>query len=312
MSMIADDLLRGVKNTITFVDSISTLDDTALLKKIDDAVKTYIVPMVDASNGEFFVTDYTTPVVAGQTEYSIPYRAIGRTVRDLLIVDSSGNKQSSPYIAPEDAHLYKDTALDYGHYFRGDKVVLVPDIPTTYSSGESLNIPYKLRPSKLVKLDQAAKVSSVSSPDVTVEAIGDIATGSVVDFIEGKSGRSILGMDKTVSNVSGTTITFAAADIPSALAQGDYISIQGTSPVVTMIPDDFQPYLEKVAARLVLLAIDDEVGMQKLEKLMNEEKKNLSMLIEPRNDGEPKVILNRNGLARGSKFSQTRWIIGGV
>ncbi len=310
--MTSDDLLLGVKNTITFVSSAANLDDDALLKKIDDAIKTYVVPMIDAANQEFFVTEYTTPIVASQTEYSIPYRAIGRAIRDLLIQDSSGNQQSSPYIQPEDVHLYKDTALDYGHYFRGDKIRLVPDIPDNYSSGESLVMPYKIRPSRLTELTNAAKVSSVSSPDVTVEDVGLITTGSVIDFIEGKSGRSLLAIDKSVTNVSGTIITFASADIPSQLTTGDYISLAETSPVVNMIPDEFRPYIEKVAARLVLLAIDDEVGMQKLEKLMGEEKKNLAMLIEPRNEGEPKKILNRNSLARGSKFSQTRWIIGGV
>lgn len=312
MSMISDDLLSNVKKTITFVSSISTLDNDDILKFIDDAIKVYIVPMIDASNGEFFVTTTTTSLVASQSEYDIPYRSIGRTVRDILIQDESGNLQNSPYIAPEDAYLYKDTALDYGHYFRGDKIVLVPDIPATYSSNESLFIAYKLRPNKLTQVSNAAKVSSISSPNVVVESVGLIETGSEVDFIQARSGRSILAMDKSVTNVSGTTLTFAPADIPSTLAVGDYIAIRETSPVANMIPDDFQPLIEKLAAKLVLLSVDDDVGMDKLEKLIKDEKKNLGSLIEPRNEGEPKKILNRNGLARGSKFSQTRWIIGGV
>lgn len=312
MSMLADDLLSGLKDTITFVASPTTLEDVGLLKKLDDAIKTYLVPMIDASNGEFFVTSYSTPIVAGQSEYAIPPRSIGRTVRDLFIRDSDGNEQSSPYIAPEDAYLFKDTALAYGHYFRGDKIVLVPSISATYNSNETLSIPYKLRPSKLTLSTNAALVTNVSSPSISVGDIGSIETGSTIDFVEARGGRSIIAQDVTVTNVSGTTLTFDAADIPSSLIVGDYISLAGTSPVVNMIPDDFQPYLEKVAARLVLLAIDDDVGMSKLDKLMTEEKRSLAMLIEPRNEGEPKIIMNRNGLVRGSRFQRNRWIIGGV
>ena len=313
MAVTTDSVLAGVKRRAVVPANQVTLDDDDILKLIDDVIKVHVVPLVDSVNGEFFVTSETTTLVAGQSNYSIPYRSIGRTVRDVLIMDTSNNsKRDCPLVAIEDAHLYDDTALDFGHYFQGDQIYTVPSVPSTYSGNEAFYILYKMRPSSLVKLTNAAKVASVSSPNVEVEAVGDIVTGSTIDFIAGKSGNRIFAIDKSVTNVSGTTLTFTAADIPSDLAAGDYISLQGTSPVVTMIPDECSPWIERLAAREVLLAIGDDVGADKLAPGIAQERENLLSLLEPRNEGEPTIIINRRSLVRGGKFAQSRWIYGGV
>ena len=311
MAVTTDRLLTGIKRRAVVPTNQVTLDDDDILALADDVIKSYIIPLVESVNGEYFVRYERTALVAGQSAYDIPYRSIGRTVRDVKLINTtSGNKRNCPYVEPEDEHLYTDTALDYAHYFKGDQIYTVPDVPSTYSGDESLEIWYKMRPSRLVKLANAAKVSSISSPNIEVEAAGDVATNSVVDFIAGKSGNRILSIDKTCTNVATTTLTFDAADIPTDLAVGDYISLQGTSPVVTMIPDEVSPIIETVTAQEVLLAIGDDVGADKLESKIKREIKNILKILEPRNEGEPKVIINRSGLARGGRFHQRRWLYG--
>lgn len=311
MAVTADSVLAGVKRRAVVPTNQVTLDDDDILKLIDDVIKVHVVPLVDSTNGEFFVTSELEAITASQDNYSIPYRAIGRTLRDLKIKNTtSNNVRNCPYVEPPDIHLYTDTTLDYGHYFKGDEIYLVPSVPSTFSATESLEKWYKIRPSSLVKLANAAKVTSVSSPSVEVDAAGDIATNSVIDFIKGKSGNRIYSIDKTCTNVAGTTLTFAAADIPSSLEAGDYVSLQGTSPVVTMIPDECSPWIERLAAREVLLSIGDDVGADKLAPGIAQERTNLLMLLEPRNEGEPKVIINRSGLVRGNRWQQRRFLSG--
>jgi hypothetical protein len=311
MAVTADRILKGVKRRAVVATNQVLLDDDDILEIIDDNIKSHVVPLIDSVNGEFFVTSTTESIVAGQDNYTIPYRAIGRTLRDLKIIDSSNAVRNCPYVEPEDIHLFLDTALNFGHYFKGDEIYLIPEVPDTYSGSESLQIWYKLRPSTLTKLTNAAKVSSVSSPTVEVESAGSVTTGAVIDFVKGKSGNTILGMDKTCTNVSGTTLTFASADIPSGLAVGDYISLAGSAPVITMVPDEVSPWLERLAAQEVLATIGDDVGAGNLAQGVAIERQNLLSLLEPRNEGEPKVIINRYGLARGSKFKQRRWLYGG-
>jgi len=312
MAITADRVLAGVKRRAVVPTNQVTLDDDDILDLIDDVIKVHAVPLVDSVNGEFFVTSELDALVASQDNYDIPYRAIGRTLRDLKIKNTTSNSvRNCPYIEPEDIHLYADTASYFGHYFKGDQIYLVPSVPSTFTAPESLEKWYKIRPSSLVKLNSAAKVVSVSGEFVTVEAAGDIATGSVIDFIKGKSGNSIYSIDITCSNVSSTTFTFTESEIPSSLVAGDYIALAGFSPVITMIPDECSPWIERLAAKEVLLSIGDDIGAEKLSPGIAQERGNLLQILEPRNEGEPKIIINRASLARGGKFNQTRWNYGG-
>jgi len=311
MAVTADRVLAGVKRRAIVPTNQVTLDDDDILALLDDVIKVHVIPLVDSVNGEFFVTNELTTIVAGQDNYNIPYRAVGRVLRDLKIKDTtSNNTRNCPYIEPTDIHLFQDSGGGYAHYFRGDQIYLVPSVPSTYTGTESLEIWYKMRVSGLTKLTTAAKVSTVSSPNVTVESVGNIVTGSVIDFIQGKSGNRILSFDKTVTNVATTTFTFAAADIPSDLTAGDYISIQGTSPVVTMIPDECSPWIESLGAQRVLESIGDSDGASALSDDIAQEKRNLLQLLEPRNEGEPKIIINRNSLVRGGRMHQGQGIFG--
>lgn len=313
MVVTTDAILAGVKRRAVVPSNQITLDDDDILILIDDVIKMYAVPLIDSCNGEYFVTSEDTTITASVSNIDIPYRAIGRAVRDVLIVDNdTGDERDCPYIEPENAIYYDSYASQFGHYFEGDQLVLVPGVPSTYTGNESVRIKYKLRPSQLVKLNTAAKVSSISSPTIDVESVGNIATSSVVDFISGKSGNRIYSMDKTCTNVSSTTLTFAAADIPSSLAVGDYISIQGTAPVVTMIPDECKPWIENLGARQVLLAIGDDIGADKLIPEITQGRQNLLSLFEPRNEGEPKIILNPNNLARRGRLRNVRYFNTGL
>jgi len=313
MAITADRVLAGVKRRAVVPTNQVTLDDDDILDLIDDVIKVHAVPLVDSVNGEYFVTTELDAIVASQDNYDIPYRSIGRTLRDLRIKNTTSNDiRNVPYIEPEDVHLYANTASYFGHYFQGDQIYLVPSVPSTFTSPESLLKSYKIRPSSLVKLNSAAKVVSVSSPNVTVEAAGDIVTGSVIDFIKGKSGNRIYSIDATCTNVSSTTLTFGdGSDLPTGLEAGDYIALAGFSPVITMIPDECSPWIERLAAREVLLSIGDDIGADKLAPGISQERGNLLQILEPRNEGEPKIIINRASLARGGKFNQTRWNYGG-
>ena len=313
MTVTADRILAGVKRRGIVPTNQVTLDDDDLLALIDDVIKVHAVPLLESVNGEFFVTTELDAITASQDNYEIPYRAVGRTLRDLLIRNTTTlDERNVPYIEPEDVHTYKESALKFGHYIQGDEIVLVPSVPSTFSEPESLVKKFKLRPSLLVKLTNAAKVVSVSSPNVTVDSAGDITTGAVIDFIRGKSGARVYSMDKTCTNVAGTTFTFAAADIPSALEAGDYIALAGYSPVIQMIPDEVSPWIETLAAQRALKSIGDTEGAADLKEDVITERENLLKILEPRNEGEPKVTMNRDSLARGNKFQQRRWLYGSV
>jgi hypothetical protein len=313
MAITTDSLLAGVKRRGILATNGTRLQDPDLIALIDGTIKTIVVPFLDSCNGNYFVRTDTVPIVANQSTYDIPYRSVGRTLRDLKITNTDNDyKRDCPQITYEDAYSQEYNGYRYSHYFEGDQFTLVPNVSGTVATSDSLLVSYKIMPSNLVRLSQAAKVVSVSDPNVTVESVGDVATNSVVDFIGGRAGNRIYSFDATVTNVSGTTITFGADVIPSDLTAGDYISLAQTSPVVNMVADECGPWIELLATRKALQALGDSEGANEITPDIQQEQENLNKIMEPRNEGEPKVIIDRRGLVRGRTFYRSRFYYGGT
>jgi hypothetical protein len=302
MAKTANRLLDGLKRRITMPASQVLLLDSDILEIADDVTQSKLLPLIMSTRQDFFVTVTEIASVPGQAAYSIPYRAIGRTLRDLKI-KSSGSTRDVNLIALEDEHMFLFASEPEGFYFRGDKIVLIPA-----PSNPSLVIQqwWLCPPGKLVKTDDAGFVTSFDSTTVTVSSVpGTITTGTVVDFIAGKSGNSTLGFDATVTNVSGNVITFGAGVIPSDLVTGDYVSVAQTTPVI-QLPDECYRYLETETAISCLKAIGDAEGAAALESVALEEAKNVKIMLEPRIEGESTKIINRRSLLRGSRYRYRR------
>lgn len=305
MAKTADRLLSGLKRRGVVPANEALYSDSDLLAIADDVIEGEIVPMLMGIRQDYFVTFTTQALTADVAAYDIPYRAIGRTLRDAKLVDGTLTSDLT-LESIEDEHLFSTSGTPVGFYFRGDKIVLVP-APSTATP--VLKLWYNQRVSRLVKLDEAAVVVSATTTTVTVSsAISGITTGTVVDFVQAKSGSSTRAIDKTIQNATGTTYTFTSGDIPTDLVAGDYISVSETSPVI-QLPDECFPLLETRTTQRILRALGDFEGAGALDRDANDEEKNLKALLEPRIQGENTIILNRNGLLRGAKTRNRRGVI---
>lgn len=311
MAITADYLLTGVKRRIVMPASQVTFTDTDILAFGDNIISSRIVPMIESVNQEFFVTIHEEDLVAGQSEYKIPYRAVGRALRELKLKDTNENIRNIALVSIEDAQTFYMSTLTTKFYFKGDKIRLVPDVPSSISPDQSLQIWYRLAPSRLVQLSEAAQVASISNDTVTVTDVpSGFSTGMLIDFVQGKSGNSIYSIDQEVTNISGTDITFGTDVVPDDLEEGDYVCVAQTSPVINFVPNECYSLVESLTARRVLVSAGDFEGAKMLDDDIREEEKNLKMILEPRITGEPTVIINRWGLVRGNKFAQRTWLYG--
>lgn len=304
MAKTADRLLDGIKRRVVIPSSQPLLEDEDMLEVADDVIEQIIVPVLLSVRQDFLVTTpYEQASVADQAAYDIHYRSIGRGLRDLKIEDGSEAVSDMVLLKSEDAHRWPTSGTPFGFYFRGDKFVVVP---APSSADFTFHQTYNLAPSRLVLVAQAAVVTAVAATTVTVSSIPSvIATGTVVDFVQAKSGSSILAMDKTVVTAAGTTLTFATGVIPSDLAVGDYVSVYQTTPVIP-IPNEAYPLLEAATARRVLNMIGDFEGAKALAEEEADAEKRLKMLLEPRIQGEATKIINRNGLLKGRRSGWRR------
>lgn len=306
MAMTADRLLAGVKRRISMPASQVLVVDADILAVADDVTKAYLVPILMSLRQDYFVTSSLTPMVANQSDYAIPYRAVGRGLRDLKMVDAAGSVRDLALISIEDSHMFVISTVTHSFYFKGDKVVLVP---TPADATSSIQFWWEQPPANLVTVSAAALVTAVSDPMVTVSAVPPTMTAAAtVDFVQGKSGNATLGIDAVITSVASTTITFPASTVPSTLAVGDYLSIAETTPVI-QLPNECYPLLESRTCQRILAAVGDYDGARGLDGDIKEEEKNLKQLLEPRIQGEPVVILNRNGLLRGRRFASRRGLL---
>jgi hypothetical protein len=156
--------------------------------------------------------------------------------------------------------------------------------------------------------------SVLSTTQITIESTDSpsgYAVGDSVDFIQSRSGNDIYSFDIVISSISpnplGTIITFSSA-FSSSVEAGDCLSPAGYSPYVNFVPNEAYSFLETSVCRRVLSSLGDYEISDRLQQEADEEEKRLKIMLEPRIDGEPTVILDRSSLARGNKFSQRRFL----
>lgn len=302
MATTCDTFLANVKRRMSVPSNQALLADTDILAFADTKIKSHLVPVLVSARQDYFVYVINQPLTNGIDTYSIPYRSLARGLREIKIRDNSNNIRNLNLIELEDAHLTVLNERPYGFYFKGDKIVLVP-VPN--NSDSSLDMWVDLPPGQCVSVSSCAIVQSVSAGVVTVSMIpSGMTNGILIDFIQGQSGNTILNMDKAIQNVSGNQITFNTTDIPQdalgnvILSAGDYITISNQSPVI-QLPNECIPYLESLVCIEALTAVGDFDGANAMRQDASEELTNLKQILEPRDQGERKHILNRRGLLRG-------------
>lgn len=314
MTVLYDDIVSGAKSRAIFATNQITLDTTAVYNFLNNIIRLEMTSMIDRVAQEFFVRPILIPIVSNQTEYRIPYRSMGRTIREIKWYDSQSSRyRNMPLIKLEDANIYANwSGQCYGFYVMGDKIVVIPDVGSDVPSTYNMKVWYKLIPSKPCQSTNAAQVISVSAPDVVVASVPDnLSVGTQVDFIEGQAGCEIYDFDKTITNISGTTLTFAVGDVPTDLAAGDWISLAQTSPVMNMIPDEAQGLVENMLAQLIVKSLGDEVGAEAITPDIANQRDSILRMIAPRIVGEPQIIINRTSLTRGNK-NYSNWLYGRV
>lgn len=295
MTRTTDDLINSVKTTATVPEAQSLITTARMLNFADEEIINDLLPMLDSLNQEFFVIMEEETIIAGTDAYNIPYRAVGRKLRDLKLSDGS-TVRSLTKIALEDSHYYNFSASPMGYTFMGDKIIILPK-PSV--AGYTLQKFYLFRPSNLVSTSDAARVASIVGNVVTVNSVPmAFVNGMKVDFVKGISGYDTITYDQTISNISGLQVT--VTNVPDSLAAGDWISQAGQSPVI-QFPDECFSYLALRTAQRTLEAISDFEGAAALDPSLVRIKRNLQMMFEPRNEGASTKLIQRNGLLRATR-----------
>lgn len=314
MAVTSTQLLEKIKRAVTVPASQIRFSDANLLEFADEETEATILPMLLSLRQEYLVKSRLVPIVEEQAAYKIPYRAIGRNLRELKLVTSDGQFiKSLAHITLEDSQRFSPNIFGepLGFTIQGENVVL---LPTPESSNGSYNIKmyYELAPGALIDPDEAGVITAfdLDTGIVTIaSAIAGFASTVAMDIIDAKTGNSTLAEGITNVSVSGTTITFTAADLPSDMSVGDYVTLAGETPVIQLPEELHQALVQAVVCR-ILEAQGDFEGLQAAEAKLEKKITAAQVLLTPRVEGNPLVVINRNGLLRQRPYNyRFRYII---
>lgn len=318
MAKTGDDLLNAVRSQITAPNNQILLTDDRVLEFANEQIEALVTPYLVSLRQDYFVRKEYQVTVTNQENYPIPYRAIGRTLRDLKIIDGTPDingqiafglpTRDLAMIALEDASLTFYNATPAMFYFRGDEIII---LPTPMGVGQTIEKWYLLRPNAVVTTSQAAKIVGISGTTFTCTFVPNtITAGSSVDFIQGRQGNQTIAMDMVVQSVTGQqlTITSPLPVFPPTVKVGDYIALAEQSPLIQLPDEAFTLIVAHTSARC-LEAISDFEGKQAIVADIPEKKRVLQMILAPRMEGENMKVIQRFSLLRGNRTRFRRGII---
>lgn len=290
MSMTADELIAEAKIGTSVPTNQVRLSESDMLTMAYQEIVKRFVPKITSLRQEFFIKSESITLVASQVRYAIPYRAIGRTLRSLWLVQGTDRRKLA-YVQPHELHRYPTTSSDspWGFYFEGDEIVL---LGTPSSSSGTLEVPYPFRPSRLAVEADCGQITAINTGTgvITIDTAMTLTTSTPVDFIKGKQGNSTLAFDISPTNVgSSTQFTVDTDDLPSSLAVGDWVALAGYSPLV-QLPEECFPALVQCLHCRILQAIGDMEMLAVEKKERDEALLLMAESLAPRIESQAQVI----------------------
>ena len=307
MSYLSSDLITSVKKRANVPTSQSTFQTADFLRFADEEIRSKILPLVLKNLEDYYIWKSDTLVVPTQSSYLIPTRAVGAKLRDVELVLVADDQTRVPLerLNREDllaSYTGAGTGCfirrKQGFYFDGNKVVIYPN-PIGIGQAWYLRQTYYSRPSQLVDVTACALVSSINAGlnQITVASLpSTISTSTTVDFVKANPHFECSAIDQSITNISGTTLTFSAT-LPTDLSVGDYVCLSGQSCVI-QVPVEIQPLLYQY---VVVRCLSSQGDKEQLADEVSEIKKmeeNALILLSPRVDGKAKRASNSRGMNR--------------
>ena len=118
----------------------------------------------------------------------------------------------------------------------------------------------------------------------------------MLDLVQANPHFDTLAIDQVITSVTTTAIIFSST-LPTRLAVGDWVSLQGQSPVI-QLPLELHPLLaQRVANQCLKNSPHSEAYKNGLNEVLALEKQAMHLLT-PRIEKEGKKIVNRSGMLR--------------
>jgi len=289
-----DKLIATIKSKIIAPVSQVTFTPDDILAIADEELQVGVVPTLMSVREDYFVVSEDFDVdQAGPYEYTIPTRAIGGKLKDVVMTDSNNKEYSIPLIqsqvAPYRSNIFK-TYQGLVCFPRNNKIILQGVANTL--PGNKVRLYYFMRRGKLIQITAGARIDSIDTVNkqITVNLLpSTFSLTTLVDFIQVSPPFDALAINQTIQNINGLILTFSS--LPDHLAVGDYLCLAGES-VVPQVPVEFHPVLAQRVAVKILEALGDVNGSSLARSKLAEIENATLKMISQRIEGEAKKVIN--------------------
>lgn len=344
MSDTTADLITRVKNRETIPDSGAAYSDAVLNDYLDQSLKGFIVPAIEATLEEHFVVTMDTqfptqppyngssPPVNVQNSIFIPGESTGLRLRDVYVIGSDGSPYNLPRLTPTQAASQSygspwgpamnlnNNQFVGGFFLQGNTLQIYP---YGLASGKLVRITYQRAPADLCLTSDAGQVISIVGDVITIDKVlpwfGNITKVDVVSGLNPHDYVPNATIPTTVytsfapmynlllASYVGNVLTLPAGT-GANVQPGDWICPNGYSVFAQNIPKELLPALVQKAAGMCLEAAGDTEGWKVSDNTFNTMLKLALMQIAPRVIGKPIKILPTNSAFRASRGSNFgRW-----
>lgn len=299
--MTSDDLIRSLKRRALIPTDQSTFSNEDFLEILNEEMDTGILPYLLEQHEEHLVNYVDLPAdQEAPFEYIIPYRAIGNKLRDISLVDTSGNFYEVSRSSLEEISDYSSftTLNNHGVFYLENNKVVFMNVNANPSS--KIRMYFYLRPSTLVLEKDAGRITSIATGATeTVLTLAnfpsDFANNPLFDIVGSKSPNKLKSFDITASIVNQNTksVTISNDLLPDDLVVGDYVCEAEESPF-PQIPTELHPILAQRGAVYCLESLGDTEGLGNAARKLQSMEKGVTNLIENRVEGAPQKIKPRH------------------
>lgn len=279
------DLIKTVRVRGMFPDaSQGTLSPDNILMIASEELRLSIVPMIMSAREKYYETFVDYPMVANQSIYAIPQRAVGSIASVVQFIIN----QNVTTLNPFDPHAAATTVAGMypkAFYFENDHIVIYP---TPSASSGTIRVRYFQRPSLLEQTINCAQIVSLDQPNgtVTVSTYPSAwASGMKVDFVNNNTPHTPYAIDTEIVQISaGNVISFGTLPLNRegnlAVAKYDWLALAGYTPLPEIM-SEFFPLLAQSTVVKLLEALGDP-GLDKARSKLAEYGSNALKLITPR------------------------------
>lgn len=294
---LVDNLVTSVRNRYIQPVSQNLFQDTDIVALLDEEMRSYIVPLINSVREDNWTLN-VDQAVTGANSYTIPVRAAGGILRDVVFVDPNGNEIALSRLSPAQIKAtfpfgFQLPLYTFGFYLQYDQFVPYPQ-QTQTATAYTLRMKILRRPNNLTLSSNCAQITAVASNIITVSNLDTTwSTSTLFDIIQNFPLFVSISDDTVITNINTATNQITLSSAPTGLAVGMYLCPQYMSCIPQMIYEAYPMLIQRGVVALAR-SLGDSQGTELAEKEYEKMKVAFIGMIEPRVELSGKKIVQMN------------------